>query len=61
MFGKKSHSAAKLTLQRLFLIFLYAKKTQSAMNKKVVDLAKKRAMLAERNASYMLFENLAVL
>lgn len=31
------------------------------MNKKVVDLAKKRAMLAERNASYMLFENLAVL
>lgn len=31
------------------------------MNKKVVDLAKKHAMLAERNASYMLFENLAVL
>ena len=31
------------------------------MNKKVVDLAKKHAMLTERNASYMLFENLAVL
>ena len=28
------------------------------MNKKVVDLAKKHAMLTERNASYMLFENL---
>jgi len=31
------------------------------MNKKVVDLAKKHATLTERNASYMLFENLAVL
>jgi len=60
LFGKvtlRSNTNVAKTVPYIFI----CKKTQSAMNKKVVDLAKKHATLTERNASYMLFENLAVL